>query len=524
MAPRKAVPNCQQFCLHALQDLSAKYIRTAPDQYHNGGVLELKLEASVRQVQHYLFHSTPTSLCSRVAIVFLKALKSWLDSTRSTINNDQQTEINDGMYIGLRLAEVVANDRIEALDLSCVPKQIRSCLYGCLSRFQRLKYLDMGSGHGGWLSESFCNRFYGIGFDNLHHLVVLRFHHDCTDHIIHLISTTNAKTLKVLDLSYSQYVSDACSIWLARFEVLQELDTLGTSLSVEAVAFVLSRLATSLKKVNAVKLAQALELVAGENQIVNLVECMPETDRCGFVTATTSRHLKTLSSKCPRLASLNYFSETNYAPLDLNNNGDGGQEDHLDDDTIHFKHLQVLNAWGGALRRNLLTKFGAQLVELKLVHVENVTLSGTIRTILTDCTNLKKLELQNCSLKDEPAVSIKMIQKSQLKHLTITSKCSEIFIDKLIGSLLSLEILECGISTALSDVVVAQNLGNLKHLRIFRVAHSKKLTGHCVKKLLDSCSCITEISDLAAFSNVSKDELATIQSFLRDSNLDVCVV
>ena len=59
-----------------------------------------------------------------------------------------------------------------------------------------------------------------------------------------------------------------------------------------------------------------------------LVECMPETDRCGFVTATTSRHLKLLSTKCAKIRTLSIFSENNYAPLDWNNNGFEAQEGH----------------------------------------------------------------------------------------------------------------------------------------------------------------------------------------------------
>ena len=59
-----------------------------------------------------------------------------------------------------------------------------------------------------------------------------------------------------------------------------------------------------------------------------VVECMPETDRCGFVTATTSRHLKLLSSKCAKIRTLSIFSENNYAPLDWNNNGFEAQEGH----------------------------------------------------------------------------------------------------------------------------------------------------------------------------------------------------
>ena len=100
------------------------------------------------------------------------------------------------------------------------------------------------------------------------------------------------------------------------------------------MVFILSNCG-KLKKVNAVRLAQAIEEIdssgKGENNReiqLELVECMPETDRCGFVTATTRRHLKLLSTKCAKIRTLSIFSENNYAPLDWNNNGFEAQEGH----------------------------------------------------------------------------------------------------------------------------------------------------------------------------------------------------
>ena len=101
-------------------------------------------------------------------------------------------------------------------------------------------------------------------------------------------------------------------------EKLHELDLLGSSLTTEAVTFILTK-CRKLRKVNAVKLAQALEHIPTNIQL-ELIECMPETDRCGFVTATTQKHLKILSQKCPNLLTLAIFSESDYAPIDWNNN------------------------------------------------------------------------------------------------------------------------------------------------------------------------------------------------------------
>ena len=82
----------------------------------------------------------------------------------------------------------------------------------------------MGSGHGGWLSENFNNRFYTPLLEQFHHLVKLKFHHDCTDHLINLLTQNNSSTLKILDFSYSQNVSDVSAENIAKCYNLQELE------------------------------------------------------------------------------------------------------------------------------------------------------------------------------------------------------------------------------------------------------------------------------------------------------------
>ena len=266
----------------------------------------------------------------------------------------------------------------------------------------------------------FSYRFYGTGMEKFDHLVILHFHHDCTDHLLNIIAQNNHKTLKILDFSFSQNVTDSSVPALVQCELLHELDLLGSSLTIEAVTHILLK-CKNLKKVNAVKLAQALEmLLQPENSSHNsnfkleLIECMPETDKCGFVTATTQRHLKILSQKCPKLKTLSVFSESDYAPLDWNNNNNNDNADHEEqmnfsfpgnyntttDHEINFKYLTSLHTWGGYLQSKLLAKLGSQLTELKLIHVEQITLSGALNEIFHSCLNLVKLDLQNCSIQD----------------------------------------------------------------------------------------------------------------------------
>ena len=264
MAPRKKpVLSCQFSCLRALEIASQNYIKNATKNLISnpegggGGIKELELESSIKNVQKYLFHGMPKCLSSRITQSFLNSLQDWL-LQQNMHHQDQQIELKDSIYIGLRLAEVIAHEHLEELDLSRVPKQIRSCLYGCMKKCPNLKSLHMGSGHGGWLSDSFCNRFYAPSLDLFTHLVTLRFQHDCTDHLLALVIQRNFPTLKIIDVSFSQNVSDASSEDLTMCSNLQELDLVGSGVTTKAVVFILSK-CQKLVKVNAVKLAQVLE-------------------------------------------------------------------------------------------------------------------------------------------------------------------------------------------------------------------------------------------------------------------------
>ena len=275
---------------------------------------------------------------------------------------------------------------------------------------------------------------------------------------------------------------------------------------------------------------------------------MPETDRCGFVTATTFRHLKRLSFHCPMITTLSIFSETNYAPLDWNNNGGGGSLENLEYEgghniqllhfqDIHFKYLTTLSTWGGTLKWNFLHQFGTQLTVLKLVHVEEITLESMLNILANTCPQLAKLELQNCALNDNVNSGVISSRKtsstnektssSSLKELTITSKCSERFVEKILTFCPALEVLELGTSVDLTDAVLeavcirSSSKFSMAKLKTFKVGFSDKLTLRSVQFLLEYCPDICEISDLSSFSLVTKMDIQDLQESLSKSNSDV---
>lgn len=124
--PRKPVASCQALCLQSLEKATEAFVKKATEEISLAE--NQRLEESIYRVQVYLFHSIPRCLCSPLAKSYLQALINWL----KTGSNLSDTELKDSVYIALRLAEVIANDRLETLDLSDVPKQIRSCLYSRL--------------------------------------------------------------------------------------------------------------------------------------------------------------------------------------------------------------------------------------------------------------------------------------------------------------------------------------------------------------------------------------------------------
>ena len=243
------------------------------------------------------------------------------------------------------------------------------------------------------------------------------------------------------------------------------------------------------------------------------------------------------------ITTLSIFSETNYAPLDWNNNGGGSQELenegghniqllHFQD--IHFKYLTTLSTWGGTLKWNFLHQFGTQLTVLKLVHVEEITLESMRNILANTCPQLAKLELQNCALNDNSISSRNRKDKNEktsstsLKELTITSKCSERFVEKILTFCPALEVLELGTSVDLTDAVLeavcirsSSKFSLLAKLKTFKVGFSDKLTLRSVQFLLEYCPDICEISDLSSFNLVTKTEIQDLQESLSKSNSDV---
>ncbi len=118
--------------------------------------------------------------------------------------------LDDRDYVTLRLAEVAFGcSALRRLRLADLARPVRTYLYNHLGTFRRLEELDMGAGTGGWLTETFLNRFYGGGLAaRLGHLVIFRMHHDCTDHILDRVAQ-GSPALRIVDVQYSQFVSDS---------------------------------------------------------------------------------------------------------------------------------------------------------------------------------------------------------------------------------------------------------------------------------------------------------------------------
>ena len=110
--------SCQALSLKTLEKATGNYIKQATEDFV---LAENLLENSIKKVQAYLFHSIPRCLCAQVAKSFINALTSWLKLSikiSTKLTNEHTGEINDSMYVGLRLAEVIANNHVDHLDLS----------------------------------------------------------------------------------------------------------------------------------------------------------------------------------------------------------------------------------------------------------------------------------------------------------------------------------------------------------------------------------------------------------------------
>ncbi len=117
--------------------------------------------------------------------------------------------------------ELIACSYIKILDLTDVPKMLRSKLFDLLGRFEGLHVLKLGSGSGG-VSDVYQNKF-ATGIQSMHHLVHFSLMYDCSNEIVRLLSKNCAHSLRALDIEYSVNVTDRSVYHIQKCRHLREL-------------------------------------------------------------------------------------------------------------------------------------------------------------------------------------------------------------------------------------------------------------------------------------------------------------
>ena len=98
---------------------------------------------------------------------------------------------------------------------------MRSRLFDLLSKFRGLNVLKLGSGSGG-VSLVYHTKFLE-GISRMRQLVHFSLTYDCTDEIVRQLQRNCRRTLRILDVEYSNRVTDESVKDILKFEKLVQL-------------------------------------------------------------------------------------------------------------------------------------------------------------------------------------------------------------------------------------------------------------------------------------------------------------
>lgn len=555
MPRRRTVPSLRKLSLNCLgnnvfkdfiHNVSERVLVTS-DLVHTGGgvgrrpttthsssvasVNEPELQRSIGAIHTYLFQDIPQCIGEDLAPLWLAVLGQEVrrknysvsrgggsdDASSVRENKVPSIELNDSVYVMLRLTEVAVWNRLKKLDLLKVSKQLRTFLYNHLEGFTELRYLDLGPGTGGWLSESFLDNFYHSGLSRQNNLVVFRLHHDCTNYLVETIVSQNCDHLRVLDIQFSQFVDDSVVQTImekCRPDFL-ELAITGTAISPRSCANLLKHF-RNLKKFMVDNLNEVLSIIQREESeqqnkhVFEIVDFRPKLENsfCFY----EPYDIDSLSKTCPCLVRVCLSYSSNYA---------------FNFSFLHrFESLRELVLIGGIYDETNMANLSKvpNLKGLELIHVEMISFK-VIYNLSCWNTSLETLSLKNCHLLTgcSPAAASKLKKWTSLTKLIIHSRCEHDFLACLLLVCPGLLELRCGISTEISDrllcQVIQQSSKSLKALQIFHVAHSDTLTMFGIFQLVNHCNDLGVIQDLDSFSKVTESEIQSLNKWIDEHNV-----
>ena len=351
---------------------------------------------------------------------------------------------------------------------------MRNRLYEQLHLVPALQKLHLGNASYGYTPELFRKNFLS-GLADMTRLTHFSLHFDCFDELIEVLARNCAATLLVLDMEWSQKVTDACLPHLCLLLRLHQLHMFSCGLSGEGQAQVLRRLPRLVSLPRGDFLCEAVDWLdwsldqEEEGSRVELgVREFHYSEEYHFHTVAQVEQVARL---CPAITHVRFM----FGKEEL------GHYLHLQ----HFARMTSLQVCGGDFYTDrlegLLEVVGGRLEELDVYAVGEVDMKA-LAMLTIYCSGLRSLSLRGCHFQAPEAASgegrggrevvEELLQPlPHLAHLRLTTHGSCEYVETLVSKCRSLTHLELGRSVTIQDSTIASilasnTLDHLEHLHI----------------------------------------------------------
>ncbi|XP_069688464.1 uncharacterized protein [Periplaneta americana] len=359
------------------------------------------------------------------------------------------------------LVKAIIHPMLTKLDLHCTLHFLAGILFTRLNTMKNLKVLK--------LRQLIDRSYEPFIIDGLHIMVDLEtfvLHYLCSDNIIKAIST--CKHLKILDVAFSHYVSDACIEAILELESLEELKVNDTSVSEQGYVKLLTGLNHNKKH-------------SKRNNVLHKFGC----------SHIGASHLNLLFSNFPNLVELSVHKY------------------HYDNScVIGLKNLQIArfsDCKFSDIRELLCTGVHLQTLELDKIKDLNVKVIGE------HCRSLQDLTIRgyvrHIPQYGDDKVPLQGFQS--LQSITLNLYRDYSFIEYMLSVCTNLKVIDIFItdgseqeSDTLMEYVLSRN--PLKCLEEFSIkTHmSGLLTLHTAKLLINACPHITVLKGINTWSSI----------------------
>ena len=215
------------------EDVEEKHSQTAWErEIYLSDQIELFKQHVITYISCNILEEAMLSILEGIENAVIIKKKQWTPTT-------SLTKFTREMYAIVKFANLLVLPSRRQLELTQIPKIIRTKLYGELPKFSGLRKLGLGSGSGGWVTEAYSESFL-MAIPRMTHLVDFSLKYDCTTNLLQVLSESCAGTLKRLDIERSKQLSDEAAKYLIALSKLENINIFQANFTVQAQAKILT--------------------------------------------------------------------------------------------------------------------------------------------------------------------------------------------------------------------------------------------------------------------------------------------